>query len=124
MKVYREIMKQLIIMTIHQHFLLNYSMNCYDYFITIKIIQVLYEKIPHFQQEIRMKRIGPPKKWTRHRIYDVLFQSSVKALHVSYFLLTGLFIVQVVGYVKGKPIEILSTNTNPPHQVFWGSEFI
>lgn len=47
-----------------------------------------------------MKRIGPPKKWTRHRIYDVLFQSSVKALHVSYFLLTGLFIVQVVGYVK------------------------
>lgn len=68
-----------------------------------------------------MKRIGPPKKWTRHRIYDVLFQSSVKALHVSYFLLTGLFIVQVVGYVKGKPIEILSTNTNPPHQVFCGS---
>lgn len=67
-----------------------------------------------------MKRIGPPKKWTRHRIYDVLFQSSVKALHVSYFLLTGLFIVQVVGYVKGKPIEILSTNTNPPHQVFLG----
>lgn len=71
-----------------------------------------------------MKRIGPPKKWTRHRIYDVLFQSSVKALHVSYFLLTGLFIVQVVGYVKGKPIEILSTHKNPPHQVFGGSELI
>ena len=49
-----------------------------------------------------MKRIGPPKKWTRHRIYDVLFHSSVKAMHVSYFLLTGLFLVQIVGYIKGR----------------------
>ena len=53
-----------------------------------------------------MKRIGPPKKWTRHRIYDVLFHSSVKAMHVSYFLLTGLFLVQIVGYIKGRFIGL------------------